>query len=101
MTVDELIKLAREVTAGPMSIAGTQSEHQRVALACGVLDALSVESTPCGLEVPSVGVSTALDGTTYPPHVLIPESTPSDLSPDEARWLATALLRAADEAEQR
>jgi hypothetical protein len=66
-------------------------EGDVIALANGIVATLGV-AFPCGFPEPhAIGTET--------PRVIWPEVFDDELSPDEARGIAAALLRAADEAE--
>jgi len=85
VTVDELIMLAQEIADVP--VLGASATR----LASGVLELLSTESTPCGLEEPRNMSELGGDNSVYIPT----QYGGADLAQDHARWFATAVLRAA------
>ena len=84
MTVEALLELSRAALGDPENASGIE------ALADGVIELLG-ESLPCGLEAPEV----------HPDEVYITREMAGRYTPDEARAMARALLRAADEASGR
>jgi hypothetical protein len=97
MTVDQLIALASQYSDVD---DGCQPEHASSVLgklARGILDLLSTEATRCGFDEPKMCPGAGHDG----PAVFIPEMYGGAYveSDRDARWLATAILRACDEAD--
>lgn len=87
MTIDELLKLAREIYDSPPRL---RSSVDVDAVSSAILSLLSV-SPDCGWPEPQC----------KGPNAIWWESLGSAIDADEARAMAIALLRVADEAEAR
>jgi hypothetical protein len=83
MTIDNLIKLAKDVRVAP-------ALGSSMRLAAGVLELLSIDK-PCGWDEDDI----ASDG----PAGRLRVFELVDLTPDEARWVAVQVLRAAERVE--